>query len=85
MAGLGVTDGKTQVLPLTGQACPLCGDDGSPGIHVPVITPAGQTVLARICQHCLSAVIGVVFQLAGHAHEQVSLAVLTVSATGQPT
>jgi hypothetical protein len=80
-----VNDPKTEVMMVPGFACALCSDTGSPAVHVPVMTPEGQPRLPRICQHCLSSLLGVVFQLAGHAHEQVSLAVVSVSATGHPS
>lgn len=62
--------------------CALCGDVGSPGVNVPVIRPDASPGYPRVCQHCLSMLIGVVFQLAGHAHELVAQAVISVQDTG---
>jgi hypothetical protein len=62
-----------------GTKCALCGDDGSPGLHVPVVTPGGQAKLPRICQPCLSSLYGVMLQLAGHAGAQVAAIAVSVN------
>jgi hypothetical protein len=74
-----LTDRATKALVIPGIACSLCGDRGSPGLHVPVMTPEGQARLPRICQPCLSAVLGVTLQLLGHAGEQAAEIAVSVN------
>ncbi len=68
-----------------GFACALCTDTGSPGLHVPVMTPEGKAAMPRVCQPCLSVIAGVVLQLLGHAGAQVAAIVVNVNSTGVPT
>jgi hypothetical protein len=82
---MAVTGRKTEVLLVPGFACALCTDTGSPGMHVPVMTPEGRTAMPRICQPCLSVILGVAFQLLGHAGAQAAAIAVSVSSTGQPT
>lgn len=65
-----------------GLSCAACGDDGSPGINFPAVTPDGQPRFPRLCQHCLSSLLGVMFANAGHAHEEISQAVISVQVEG---
>jgi hypothetical protein len=76
---------KTEVMVVPGFACALCGDTGSPRIHVPVMTPEGKALMPSICQPCLSVVLAVLFQLLGHAGAQAAAIAVSLSSTGQPT
>ena len=76
---------KTEVLITPGFACALCTDTGSPGIHLPVMTPEGQARLPRVCQPCLSLLSGVLLQLLGHAGAQVAAIAVDMHAKGQPS
>jgi hypothetical protein len=80
-----VTDRKTEVMMVPGFACALCTDTGSPGLHVPVMTPEGKPLMPRICQPCVSVLSGVLLQLLGHAGAQVAAIVVSVNSTGQPS
>lgn len=77
-----MTDRQTQVMMVPGLVCALCGDEGSPGLHVPVMTPDGQARMPRICQPCLSVISGVLLQLLGHAGGQVAAVAVGVHSTG---
>lgn len=78
-----MADRKTEVMMVPGFACALCSDTGSPGLHVPVMTPEGKALLPRLCQPCLSAIVAVVLQLLGHAGSQVAGIAVSVNSTGQ--
>lgn len=78
-------DSKTQVMMVPGFACALCSDTGSPGIYVPVMSPEGKAGLPRICQPCTSAILGVLFQLLGHAGAQTAAIAVNLYRTGEPT
>lgn len=80
-----MTGRKTEVLLIPGQACALCGDTGSPGIHLAVMTPDGRAAMPRVCQPCTAAFAGVVLQLLGHAGAQVAAIAVTLHNTGKPT
>jgi hypothetical protein len=80
-----VTNRKTEVMMVPGFACALCSDTGSPGIHLPVMTPEGKAQMPRICQPCLSILAGVLLQLLGHAGAQVAAIAVSLNRTGQPT
>lgn len=67
---------------IPGLSCALCGDNGSPGLHVPVVTPDGQPTMPRICQPCVAVVLGVTLQLLGHASGQVAAVAVDVHSTG---
>lgn len=67
-----------------GFACALCTDTGSPGMHVPVMTPEGKALMPRLCQPCLSVIAGVLFQLLGHAGKQAAALAVRVNSTGRP-
>jgi len=62
-----VTDRKTEVMMVPGLACALCGDQDSPALHVPVMTPDGQPRMPRVCRPCVSVFAAVLLQLLGHA------------------
>lgn len=79
-----MTDRRTQVMVIPGLSCALCGAEGGPGLHIPVLTPTGQPKMPRICQACLSVFLGVVLQLLGHAGAQVAAAAVDVHSTGYP-
>jgi hypothetical protein len=77
-----MADRKTEVMMIPGISCALCGDDGSPGLHVPVMTPGGQPRMPRICQPCVAVFSGVLLQLLGHAGGQMAAVAVSVHATG---
>lgn len=77
----GVTS-RTQVMMAVGEACALCGDDGSPGIHLAVVSPGGQARMPRVCQPCVSAFGAVFLQLLGHAGDQVAAVAVSLHNTG---
>lgn len=74
----------TQVMVIPGISCALCGEEGSPGLHIPVMTPKGQPKMPRVCQACLSVLMGVTLQLLGHAGAQVAAVAVNVHSTGYP-
>lgn len=80
-----MTGRKTEVMMVPGFACALCTDTGSPGLHVPVMTPEGKAGMPRVCQPCLSVLLGVLFQLLGHAGAQTAAIAVSVGSTGVPT
>jgi hypothetical protein len=80
----GVTDRMTEVMMVPGLVCALCGDEGSPGLHVPVMTPDGQVRMPRICQPCVAVFSGVLLQLLGYAGSQVAAVAVSVHSTGLP-
>lgn len=77
----GVTS-QTQVMMAVGESCALCGDGGSPGIHLAVMTPGGKPRMPRVCEHCISAFGSVFLQLLGHAGDQVAAVAVSLHNTG---
>lgn len=66
-------------------ACALCGSPGERGITVPVFTESGQPGARRICQACLSAVLGVSLQLLGHAPAKAAAIAVEMHVNGYLT
>jgi hypothetical protein len=69
---------------IPGLSCALCGGQGGPGLHVPVLAPDGQPRMPRVCQPCVSVFGAVFLQLLGHAGAQVAAIAVSVNSTGQP-
>lgn len=65
------------------ELCALCGGQGGSGISVPVFDQAGRPAVRRICQPCLSSVLGVSLQLMGHAPAKVAAIVAEMHTRGR--
>lgn len=79
-----MTDRKTEVMIVPGLACALCGSQGGPGMHLPVMGADGRAGLPRVCQPCVSVFSAVLLQLLGHAGAQLAAIAVNVNSTGQP-
>jgi hypothetical protein len=64
-----------------GDPCALCQRPGDQALTVPVFGASGPGV-RRVCEHCLSSVLGVALQLLGHAPAVLARAAVSMQDTG---
>lgn len=63
-------------------ACALCGSSGVAALNVPVFTPAMPPRVRRVCESCLTPLLGAVFQLLGHAPARLAETAVRMQDTG---